>query len=220
MNNVINAFFMTYAALFPIINPPGAALIFLNVTRSCEPEVRRKLALRVAASGFLLLICAIFTGSYILAFFGISLSALRLAGGLVITMMGWRLLNGDDNFNDKEPARRDSQNGEMDLAFYPLTLPLTFGPGSIAVAMALGGREPNHLNGLGSAVSQDMGVIAGIGAICLTVYLAYRYAGGLKRVLGRNGGNVLLRLAAFILLCIGVQIVWQGMAGLIQTLPR
>ncbi|WP_200834933.1 MarC family protein [Phyllobacterium salinisoli] len=220
MNNVIDAFFLTYAALFPIVNPLGGALIFLNVTNNCSQLMRHKLAWRIAVGGFLLLACSLFSGSYILGFFGISLPAVRVAGGLVIAVMGWKMLNSTDAPAEADPGRARSEEGALDLAFYPLTMPLTFGPGTITTAITIGSQRPDLLTDFDGAAIHDIAVIVALLAICATVYLAYRYADELKRVLGKNGTSVLVRLSAFIVLCIGIQIIWFGIADLIQSLPR
>ncbi|WP_245429106.1 MarC family protein [Phyllobacterium phragmitis] len=220
MSNIIHALFLTYAALFPIVNPLGGALIFLNVTNNCSQQMRHRLAWRVAVGGFLVLACSLFSGSYILGFFGISLPAVRIAGGLVIAAMGWKMLNSSDSPVEASPASVKSDEGALDLAFYPLTMPLTFGPGAIATAITIGSQQPDLLTDFDRAAVHDVAVIIGLLAICATVYLAYRYADELKRVLGKNGTSVLVRLSAFIVLCIGIQIIWFGIADLVQSLSH
>ncbi|MEO8028990.1 MAG: MarC family protein, partial [Bryobacteraceae bacterium] len=131
--------FLVVAALLPIINPPGAAPIFLSMTTGLDQSQRKRMATRVGMNALILLVVAMFIGSYVLAFFGISLMAVRLGGGLLVMASGWKLLNSD---NTAEPDRAGAtpSNSEAQLAsraFYPLTFPLTVGPGSISVAVAL-----------------------------------------------------------------------------------
>ncbi|WP_420963502.1 MarC family protein [Brucella sp. IR073] len=216
MNDAIHAFFLTYAALFPIVNPLGTALIFLDMTARCSSQVRHQIAWRVAVSGFVLLGVSVLAGSHILEFFGLSLPAVRIAGGIVISIMGWRLLDSGDGSTDGEIESSKTDQGALAKTFYPITMPMTFGPGSIAVAIALGTQRSNMLHNFDRAVIQDLSICAGLLAICATVYLAYANADVLKRVLGENGTNVLLRLAAFIILCIGIQMIWVGIADLIH----
>ncbi|PYE87859.1 MarC family protein [Phyllobacterium leguminum] len=217
MNDAIHAFFLTYAALFPIVNPLGTALVFLDMTAKCSSQVRHQIAWRVAVSGFVLLGVSVLAGSHILGFFGLSLPAVRIAGGIVISIMGWRLLDSGDSSLEGDIESSKTDQGALAKAFYPITMPMTFGPGSIAVAIALGTERPNILNDFNHAAIQDLATCVGLLAICGTVYLAYSYAEVLKRVLGENGTKVLMRLAAFIILCIGIQMIWIGVADLLNT---
>ncbi len=223
MSQFINIFVAVFAALFPIVNPLGGAPIFVEMTRACSPAVRAVLARKVAVNGFLLLVFSMLFGSRILTFFGISLPVLRVAGGLVVTFVGWNILNQGNT-----PSETGSSEAASDVdlsrveaqAFYPLTMPLTMGPGSIATAVALGTQSSfsSHA-GYGIFAIEAVGAILGLAAVSLSVYLAYRYASQIERLLGRNGTNVLVRLFAFILLCIGMQIMWQGIRDLILSLP-
>jgi multiple antibiotic resistance protein len=133
-----NAFLLVYMGLFPIINPVGNAPIFLGLTRHCSDEERHSLARRVAVNGFFLMLGSLVVGSHVLEFFGITLPVVRVAGGLVVTALGWRLLQtGDEGEDASDAAAAGRRLGPGD-AFYPLTLPLTVGPGAISVAIALG----------------------------------------------------------------------------------
>jgi len=207
MNDMVDTFLLVYLGLFPIVNPIGAAPIFLGLTRHCTDEQRNRLAARVAFNSFFMLLGSLFAGSYVLEFFGITLPIVRLAGGLVVTAAGWNLLQaGDDQtFGEQEPKPPSE-------AFYPLTMPLTVGPGSIAIAITLGSQRPRtslpNLAFLGGAA------VAGLIAIAATIYLCYRFAEGTFRALGEDGTDVVVRLSAFILLCIGFQIMWSGYSGL------
>ena len=128
--------------LFPIINPVGGAPIFLGLTRDCTDEERHLLARRVAISGFFLMLGSLIVGSHVLEFFGVTLPVVRVAGGLVVTAFGWKLLQaGDDGIDSREVATAGKPVGRED-AFYPLTMPLTVGPGAISVAIALGTQRP------------------------------------------------------------------------------
>jgi len=213
--DIAGAFLLVYAGLFPVINPLGAAPMFLSLT-SDVPGSRDRLALGVAVSSFLLLLGSMLCGSLVLQFFGITLPAVRVAGGALVACMGWRLLNGRDGSKAESSLEVDPSDTAGDR-FYPLTLPLTVGPGAISVALTIGAH---HANGpltlhavlvLGSA-------LLGLLALALTIYAAYRFASPLARGLGNAGVNVLVRLSAFILVCIGVQIAWGGLSELIGGL--
>lgn len=211
MNVFADTFLLSYAALFPIVNPVGSAPLFLGMTQFCTDKARNTLARNVAINSFFLLLGSLFLGSYVLEFFGISLPVVRIGGGLVVSVFGWKLLNSDE----RPDGERDAQANASPIpdTFYPLTMPLTVGPGSISVAITLGSQRPKdvdlvHLVQLGGA-----GVI-GILAIALSVYLCYRFAERTVSMLGKTGTNVVVRLSAFIMLCIGIQILWGGISTL------
>jgi multiple antibiotic resistance protein len=199
---------LVYAALLPIVNPFGMAPIFASMTFGYTLAIRRTMAMRVAVNGMVLLIASLFVGSYVLDFFGISLAAVQLGGGLVVMISGWRILNQQSSVSDRNVETQPSNEAILSQAFYPLTMPLTVGPGSIAVALTLGGNakaEP-HLQHLFSALAS----IIGVALIGITIYLCYRFSDELERFLGPTGTSILIRLSAFILLCIGIQIMFNG----------
>jgi multiple antibiotic resistance protein len=205
-----NSFLLVYAGLFPIVNPIGSAPIFLALTSGNTLEVRRRLAWRVAINGFVLLLGSLFVGSHVLVFFGITLPVLRIAGGLAVASFGWRLLR--DGAAPTHAAEEVDETVPID-AFYPITMPLTIGPGAISVAVALGAQRPPGA-GLFDIALLGGAACAGLAAIALTVFLCYRFADAMVRVLGPSGINVMVRLSAFILLCIGIQIIWAGYSAL------
>ena len=223
-SDLADSFFLVYAALFPIVNPVGSAPVFLGLTRHWPAAIRHALAWRVALNGFVLLLGSLFVGSHILQFFGITLPIVRIAGGFVVTAMGWQLLKEGEgaqehhaawasNGRDREPAESEEQ--AVEEAFYPLTMPLTVGPGSIATAITLGSQRPIVTGGVGHLALIGAAAVAGLLAIAATIYVSYRFAENVETVLGKSGTNVLVRLSAFVLLCIGVQIMWNGYSGLI-----
>jgi multiple antibiotic resistance protein len=215
MSDIVNAFLLVFVGLFPIVNPLGSAPIFLNLTAHCSQQERNRLSWRIAVNGFCLLLGSLFFGSAILEFFGITVPVVRVAGGLVVTSMAWRILNADDGaperktLSEKPPRNPDS--------FYPLTLPLTVGPGSISVAITIGSHRP-----AGEAMVHTLllagAAVAGLLAVAATIYGAYRFAAPLARFLGQGGINVLVRLSAFILMCIGIEIAWSGLRVLLASL--
>jgi multiple antibiotic resistance protein len=209
-NNILNTFLLVYAALFPIVNPVGSAPIFLGLTRHCSPQERHSLAWRVAVNGFILLLFSMLIGSHVLEFFGITLPVLRIAGGLVVTSFGWHLLQAGRAAN----AAEDSSQVRPTDSFYPLTMPLTIGPGSISVAITLGSQRPKGITDLAQLGELGGAAMAGLVAVMATVYFCYRSAERIVRVLGEKGSDVMVRLSAFILLCIGIQILWNGISSL------
>jgi multiple antibiotic resistance protein len=203
-------------ALLPIVNPFGNAPIFLALTAGVSRETHHALARLIALYGFALLAASLFVGSYILAFFGISVPVMRVAGGIVVIAAGWNILHrGETPEESGQASAAWSERQIASRAFYPLTLPLTVGPGSMSVAVTLGADMPRY--NLPTPVLATMALV-GVAIVCLSVYLAYRFADGLLRFLGATGTDVLVRLSAFILLCIGVEITWKGVSALLTPL--
>ncbi len=217
MSEAINAFLLVFAALFPVVNPLGGAPIFLSLTPDCTEQERSQLALGVAFNGFWLLLGSLLLGSEILEFFGITIPVVRVAGGLLVTAMGWKLLNENSSAPpEREAVHKETKPSQINDSFYPLTLPLTVGPGSISVALTIGSHRPP--GGSVESLSIIAAAIAGLVAIALSIYVCYRFAAPMAKFLGKVGINVLVRLSAFILICIGIQIGWSGVSALIATL--
>jgi len=212
MNPVVNAFLLVYAGLFPIVNPVGGAPLFLGATRHCTDEERHLLARRVGINSLFLLLGSLFFGSAVLEFFGITLPVVRIAGGLVVSVFGWTLLQSGGHIEERSVSAQPERHPD---AFYPLTMPLTVGPGSISVAITLGSQRPPGPHNLATLALPAIGAVIGLAAIAVTVYACYRSAERLGDMLGEHGTTVLTQLSAFIMLCIGIQILWTGVAALI-----
>jgi multiple antibiotic resistance protein len=212
---ITKSILLIVTALFPIVNPIGGSPVFLLLTQDYSTESRRLLARRVAMNSFILLIVSVVVGMHILSFFGISLPVVQVGGGLVVASTGWAMLTRSDQMDQGQAHQSVTQQDILRNAFYPLTLPLTVGPGSISIAITLGANEPRHLGG------NLLGLLsAAIGAafIAVTIYVCYAYAGRLAAAVGPSGMNVILRLSSFLLVCIGVQIFWNGLSALVKTL--
>jgi multiple antibiotic resistance protein len=218
VNEISNAFLLVFAGLFPVVNPLGAAPIFLSLTADCSPQQRKRLALLVAFNSFWLLVGSTLFGSRILEFFGISIPVVRVAGGMLVTAMGWKLLSEGAGASH-EPLHDAADAGAANDGFYPLTLPLTVGPGAISVALTIGSHHPSDPFGA-HAMLLATAALFGLLAIALAIYGSYRFAVPLVRYLGEAGVNVLVRLSAFILVCIGVQIGWSGLSALLSGLQH
>ncbi|MBX9710927.1 MAG: MarC family protein [Xanthobacteraceae bacterium] len=212
--NVTNAFLLVFAGLFPIVNPVGNAPIFLRLTQGAAGE-RPALARAIALNGFFLLFGSLIIGSHILEFFGITLPIVRIAGGMVVAAFGWNLLHSGGEGSQDQRSASDNEPGEPIDAFYPLTMPLTVGPGSISVAVTLGSQRPAGTNNLAQLALVGGGAVAGLAAIAISIYVSYAFADRIVSVLGERGTNVVMRLSAFILFCIGIQIIWNGYNSLV-----
>ncbi len=216
MSDIVRNVLLVFAALLPIVNPFGMAPIFAEMTLGYSESIRRTVAMRVAINGVVLLVASLFIGSYILQFFGVSLAAVQLGGGLVVTISGWRILNRKEDMKDRQLDSQPNIDRILSQAFYPITMPLTVGPGSIAVAITLGSNlhEEAHLQLIVSALAAMIGILL----IGVTIFLCYRFSDKLERLLGPNGTSILIRLSAFILVCIGIQIMFNGLGGFFHHL--
>ena len=211
---------LAFAALFPIVNPLGDAPIFLNLTREYSDSVQKFLARKIAIYGFLMLAASLLFGSRILEFFGISIPIMQLAGGLVLAITGWQLLSAADN-SYATPRQQDTLQAAMSHAFYPLTLPLTVGPGCISVAITIGAHIRQKV---GARYIFDLplflAALLGMALVCVLVWLCYGNAYRLVKRLGTTGSAVVTRLSSFILLAIGFQIMWNGLSSALELLSR
>jgi multiple antibiotic resistance protein len=207
-------FLIVFAALFPIINPPGTALLFLALTRHLGRTERATLAKWVAFYSSAVMLLSLAIGSTFLQVFGISVPILRIAGGMVVTLAGWQLLHATSS----GPVAGGVATDRSDLkqfAFYPLTLPLTTGPGTIAVTIALSAGRSQRAD-MESYAFGALGAVVAMGSL---IWLCYRFADRISIVLGKTGSDALARLFAFILVCIGVQLFWNGFAEAWASLP-
>lgn len=212
----MDTFLLVYMALFPVINPIGAAPVFLNLTQFCTPVQRHLLARKIAISSFFLLLGSLFIGSHVLSFFGIELPVIQIGGGIIVAALGWKLLNAapvPDAHHDTGTIPSTAPE-----AFYPLTMPLTVDPGSISVAITIGSHGPGGV-GIERLLLLGGAATAGLIELSLTIYLCYRFGEQVIPLLGPDGTKVIIRLSAFILFCIGIQIFWTGWNNLVHASP-
>ena len=212
------SFLFVLATLLPVLNPAATAPIFLGLTEGASDETRRVLAKRIALNMVVLITGAMLVGSYVLAMFGISLPIVRVAGGTLIAANAWRLLAVSPSAGDSRQSLAEAFTPEMarTRAFYPLTFPISCGPGSLAAAITIG--VTLHEEQLVLSLVRFAGGLGGLVVIGLVLFVAFRYATQLLKPLGETGTTVFLRLSAFILLCLGVQIVWDGLSELLRSL--
>jgi len=217
-------FALGFSALLPLVNPLGSALIFLGLVGRAPIDIYRSLARKIAINTVIFFAVIELVGSSLLAFFGISLPIMQVAGGIVIAMIGWGLLNQKDSTPNPEktsvaavPAVTKAQIDELqDKAFYPFTFPITAGPGCIVIMLTL------SVHATQPTVTQTVLAHVGlfIAAIVLSgiMYFCYAYAPRITRTISPSTAHGILRVIAFILFCIGVQIAWNGLSGLLTPL--
>ncbi len=202
----------TVAALLPIINPIGGAPIFLSTTPGASESTRRAMARRIAIDSLILLVSAMLVGSYVLLFFGLSLAVVKIAGGLLLLSSGWQLLRAEASPDSRlaaPPTITPLDDRQIrSRSFFPLTFPLTIGPGSLSVALTLGATT--RVQGA-TPLTSVLGTALGLVIVVVAIYVSYRFATAVLSKLGDTGTIVLVRLSAFILLAIGVQIFCDGL---------
>jgi multiple antibiotic resistance protein len=211
----VHAFLLGFPALFSIVNPVSGAFIFRGVTASRPEDARARLARLVAMNSLFVMMGALWAGSYVLAFFGITLAALRVAGGLVVALSGWELLNAPETREVRKQEQAATSEGVEDIALFPLTIPFTTGPGTIAVAVALGAGHPGSF---GQLAWFFLGMTAAALAMTAVIWVTYSYADRLTRMTGPTGTRTVTRMSAFLLLCVGVQILITGVEDVLGPL--
>ena len=219
------AFLLTFTALLPLINPLGSALVFLGLVGDVSPDVYRTLARKIAINNIIFLAVIELTGSAILNFFGVSLPIVELAGGVVIAAIGWGVLNEKDssaNTRDKAEelgVQTAAQVSELrNKAFYPFTFPVTSGPGTLVAMLTLGAHMSTTTLALN--VVSHLGEFIAVVVLSALVYVCYAYAPRITASISPSTAHGILRVVAFILLCIGVQIAWNGLAALLKTVLK
>ncbi len=217
MTEFARFFGLSFTALFPVVNPIGSALVFLGMVGAAEGSVYKSLARRIAIATALFLLVLDVAGATVLKVFGISLPVVQLAGGLVLAAMGWNLLNQKEASGTSEPAPvvPDSSSLQSKI-FYPFTFPLTAGPGVLVVTLTLSAHASR--GSLLHIVFAQAGVISGMILMCVAVFIAYAWAPRITAKVSPSTAHGILRVIAFVLLCIGVQIAWNGLSSLLNTL--
>jgi multiple antibiotic resistance protein len=217
----LTTFLLAFTALFSIVNPLSGAFIFFGATQGMEPKVRAHVSRWVAIYAFCIVAASLYVGAYVLSFFGISIPVLRVAGGIVVSMSGWRMLNEPDATEQRRaeaPAYpRSIDTPPSRLAFYPLTMPLTTGPGTISVAISIGAGRPAGLHA--ALIPFFLETLAAALLLVLLVYAFYRNSARIADFIGATGTTIIVRLSAFLLFCIGIQVLWNGAAELLGRLP-
>jgi multiple antibiotic resistance protein len=214
-------FALGFSALLPLVNPLGSALVFLGLVGLQPPVVYRSLARQIAINVLLFFVVIEMVGSYLLGFFGISLAIVQLAGGLVVAAMGWSLLNQKtaDVTTDAQAHMGtgvDALNANFqEKSFYPFTFPVTVGPGCIVVMLTLSAHATEKT--LAENVLARTGLLLAAALLSWLVYICYAYAPQITRKISPSTAHGILRVIAFILLCIGVQIAWNGLSNLLTS---
>jgi multiple antibiotic resistance protein len=222
---VWNSFLIAFTALLPLINPLGSSLVFLGLVGEVPSSVYRALARKIAINNIIFLTVFELLGSAILHFFGISLPIVQVSGGIVIAAIGWSVLNAKDSqamADDKrEEAQLSADGGLTNLqekAFYPFTFPVTSGPGTLVVLLTLSARLSGGTRT--ATLLGHLGLFLTIVVLSAAVYFCYAYAARITKTIPPSTVHGILRVMGFILLCIGVQISWNGLAVLLASVLK
>lgn len=209
---ILQAMLMVPLALLPVINPITTAPVFV-ATAGRSKEVTERLARQVALNSWYVIVASMVVGTQVLAFFGLSLPVVRIAGGLLVAANGWRMLHSSDQDEVQVAAAQEtgdlSESEIIKRSFFPITFPLTTGPGTIAAAIALGTQAPRGQPQILITLATAM---VGAGLVSYVLYLTFKHAATLLEKLGEVGGLVMMRMVAFLLLCIGIQFMFTGWA--------
>ncbi len=216
MKDFISYFALALGALLPVVNPIGSSLVFLGMVGPAPTGVFRTLARKIALSTAIFLLAMDVAGTAVLKLFGISLPVMQLAGGIVLASMGWQLLNKkdvpDQPSSSPLSSNLDRLNGKI---FYPFTFPVTAGPGVLVVMLTLSAHASK--GGFLQIAFAQLGVLAGMALMCAAVFFFYAYAPAITAKVPQSTAHGILRVIAFILFCIGVQIAWNGLSALLAT---
>ncbi len=223
--SLLNSFLIAFSALLPLINPLGSAFVFVGLIGDAPPKVFRSLARRIAINNVIFLFIIELVGAATLNFFGISLPIVQLSGGIVIAAIGWAVLN-----ERSSGANSRMKNGETETtegndvrhfkegAFYPYTFPITSGPGTLVTVLTLTAHISTR--NLTQDILAHLGVLIAVIVLSALVYICYAYAPRITKVIPPSTAHGILRVVAFILLCIGVQIAWNGLSVLLAAISK
>ena len=209
MFNVVHLwgiFFGTVVALLPIINPLAAAVTFVAITEGDSAERRKEQALKGCVYMVAILVSFLVGGTFIMNFFGISIPGLRIAGGIMMTGMGLSMLTAHKPAESDDSEAREAARKKVDISFSPLAMPMLSGPGSIAVTLGF--------TSLATSWSDYIALIAGIVVVAVASYVVLRLSGRIVRLIGPVGLNAMNRIMGFLIMCIGVQFVVNGVLGI------
>lgn len=216
LEDLLSAIPVSFMALITVINPLGTGFVLSAMTDGITVDQRKKLARIIVVNCIGIFVVVLVFGSYILNFFGLNISIIRVGGGLLLAFMGWSMLNAPDATDTTSVGAVDSDT-YFKKALYPFTFPVTSGPGCIAVIFTL---AVHHVAGedLYVQLAGLSGTFIGLVGVAIVVYLCYVYSYVIEKKLGPDGAHALNRMMAFVTLCIGLQILWAGIQGLAKTL--
>ena len=206
--NLIGIAAVTVVGILPIANPFSSAVVFLTITEGFSEDRRRQQARMACIYMAGVLITSLLLGSVIMSFFGISISGLRIAGGLIVARIGFGMLSSSPDTKISEESHAEAVRKD-DVAFTPLAMPMLSGPGSIAVTIGMAAEA--------EGVGENLAVVVGIILVSFFSWLVLRASGRVVRALGASGVNVMGRVMGFLLVCVGIQFVVDGIHEIVSS---
>jgi len=213
----LHLIFFGFITLFPAVNPVGSAFIVEPLLSGLDRVERKRAAKKVSLYCLSICVISALIGSWILKLFGISIPIVQLAGGVMICRMGWQLLTTDDDVKGKKETAQPNRTADSidNFLFYPIAFPMTTGAGTISVILTLSVHENEptivqHVLNLGA-------LFIAIVLMCALIYICYANAPRLIHRLGPRGEQIVNRLSAFLVFCIGMQIAWSGIKALMKS---
>ena len=209
MDNIIGHILSVFMGFFAIMNPIANTPVFLGLTANDTPAIRKRVAAKALLTTFMIIVVFCLLGKLIFDLFGITLPAFRITGGVLVTLIGYQMLHGNQS-NVQQPTVEDQQGSmqsALSIAVTPLAIPILGGPGTIATAM-------NYASAGG--VGEMVITIAAFAVLCVITYAFFVFGQNLVRFLGTGGLNVITRLMGLILAVIGVQMLIAGISGAIE----
>lgn len=207
---LLTFFAAVLGALFSVANPLGAVPVYLALTGEMDTVERNRISFQTSLYVFLILLVFFLAGTYILSFFGISVDALRIAGGVVIINSGFGLLNGAFRERRVNDEIEEEATQKEDISFTPMAMPMLSGPGSISLLI---GMAAEHTD-----ISKRLVIIAAVFVLAVIILLVLRYAPLLFRILGKAGVKALSRIIGFLVVGIGIEIMLRGLVSFIKAM--
>jgi len=211
--------FVAFLTLFPPVNPVGTSFILDPMMNHLSRKQRIAAAKKIALYCLVICVTSVIIGSWILKLFGLSLPIVQIAGGITICNMGWTLLNSDNNtsdniHSDKTVQPEDKFSKIENSLFYPMSFPMMCGAGTISVLLTL--SASTSFQNIEQYLWNTSALIVGIIAMVITIYICVANTHILLEKIGERGKQIVNRLSAFIVFCIGLQIFWEGIQSLLS----
>lgn len=215
-DSFINLVFMGIIALFPVVNPIGSAIILSQYFENLTIPEKKRAVNKIVLYAFCICITALFAGHYILQLFGISVPVVRIGGGVMICRMGWEFLNNKQKSenNPQNDGLHNSYSSISEKLFFPITFPATTGAGTISVLFTLSAHSK-------SASNQNYyiglcAIVISIIIMCIMIYFCYINSRRVIHMLGNTGEQILKSISAFLIFCVGLEIILTGLSELIE----
>jgi len=210
----LSVFITILIGLFSLINPLSALPVYIGLTSGYTDENKLNTLKKTCVYIYIICMVSYFLGVYLLHFFGITIPALRVAGGLIIFRSGWQLLNVQHK-KELSGKLQEESDEKTDISFSPLAMPLLAGPGSMSFLITL---YSNRHESLDEALWQDAAAIIAIIIVSVSIYFVFKYAPRLMKYTGQAGLTSLSKVMGFIVIGIGVQMIISSMTTVVKNI--